>query len=112
MLALAIMQRPMNTSSCPQVAACMLLLLTRCQDYLGRTRMCVHVPVLCCCCCCCAAAAARARMVVYDDFEVQFNASAKTKRGLQLPPYRYNVTARPRCARTHCHRPLSHKVYV
>uniref|UniRef100_A0A383W9S6 Peptidase C1A papain C-terminal domain-containing protein n=1 Tax=Tetradesmus obliquus TaxID=3088 RepID=A0A383W9S6_TETOB len=35
------------------------------------------------------------RMVVNNDFEVQFNASAKTKSGLSLPPYRYNVTARP-----------------
>jgi hypothetical protein len=39
------------------------------------------------------------RMVVYDDFEVQFNGSAKSKRGLSLPPYRYNVTAKPRCVR-------------
>jgi hypothetical protein len=37
-------------------------------------------------------------MVVNNDFEVQFNASAKDKAGLQLPPYRYNVSARPRCA--------------
>uniref|UniRef100_A0A383VW72 Peptidase C1A papain C-terminal domain-containing protein n=1 Tax=Tetradesmus obliquus TaxID=3088 RepID=A0A383VW72_TETOB len=35
------------------------------------------------------------RMVVNNDFEVQFNASAKGKPGLELPPYRYNVTARP-----------------
>ncbi|WIA23946.1 hypothetical protein OEZ85_013585 [Tetradesmus obliquus] len=35
------------------------------------------------------------RMVVNADFEVQFKASAKGKPGLELPPYRYNVTARP-----------------
>jgi hypothetical protein len=39
------------------------------------------------------------RMVVSNDFDVQFNSSAKTQPGLSLPPYRYNVTSRPRCIR-------------
>uniref|UniRef100_A0A383W3I5 Peptidase C1A papain C-terminal domain-containing protein n=1 Tax=Tetradesmus obliquus TaxID=3088 RepID=A0A383W3I5_TETOB len=34
------------------------------------------------------------RMVVNNDFEVQFNASVRGMGGLTLPPYRYNVTAR------------------
>uniref|UniRef100_A0A383VUU5 Peptidase C1A papain C-terminal domain-containing protein n=1 Tax=Tetradesmus obliquus TaxID=3088 RepID=A0A383VUU5_TETOB len=34
-------------------------------------------------------------LAVNNDFEVQFNASARTRPGLQLPPYRYNVSARP-----------------
>jgi hypothetical protein len=36
-------------------------------------------------------------MVANNDFDVQFNASAKYRRGSSLPPYRYNVTSRPRC---------------
>jgi hypothetical protein len=36
------------------------------------------------------------RMVVNNDFDVQFNSSAMSQPGLSLPPYRYNVTARPR----------------
>jgi hypothetical protein len=39
------------------------------------------------------------RMVVNDDFEVQFNESARFRRGLTLPPYRFRVTAKPRCGR-------------
>ncbi|WIA23159.1 hypothetical protein OEZ85_001490 [Tetradesmus obliquus] len=35
------------------------------------------------------------RMLVNNDFEVQFNASARNKRGLLLLPYRYNITAKP-----------------
>jgi hypothetical protein len=35
-------------------------------------------------------------MVVNNDFEQQFNESARFKAGSVLPPYRYNVTAKPR----------------
>jgi hypothetical protein len=34
------------------------------------------------------------RIAVYDDINVQFNASARNKTALQLPPYRRNITAR------------------
>jgi hypothetical protein len=44
----------------------------------------IHVPATC-------------RLAVNNDFEVQFNASARIKSGLQLPPYRYNTSAKPRC---------------
>jgi hypothetical protein len=37
------------------------------------------------------------RMVVNNDFEVQFNETKRLKAGMSLPPYRYNVTAKPRC---------------
>jgi hypothetical protein len=44
------------------------------------------------------------RMVVNNDFEVQFNETKRLKAGMSLPPYRYNVTAKPRCG--YCHSEL------
>jgi hypothetical protein len=38
-------------------------------------------------------------MVVNNDFEVQLNETKRVKAGMSLPPYRYNVTAKPRCGR-------------
>jgi hypothetical protein len=35
------------------------------------------------------------RLVVYDDFEVQFNSSVRDKPGLSIKPYRFNATAKP-----------------
>jgi hypothetical protein len=37
-------------------------------------------------------------LVVNDDFEVQFNGSARAQPGLSLKPYRFNATAKPSCA--------------
>ncbi|KAF8072389.1 RCH2 [Scenedesmus sp. PABB004] len=35
------------------------------------------------------------RITVNDDFAVQFNASARSRRGVELPPYVFNATAKP-----------------
>ncbi|WIA31728.1 hypothetical protein OEZ86_002604 [Tetradesmus obliquus] len=35
------------------------------------------------------------RIIIYDDFQVQFNRSAKLRTSEQLPPYQRNLTARP-----------------
>jgi hypothetical protein len=34
-------------------------------------------------------------LVVNDDFEVQFNGSARAQPGLSLKPYRFNATVKP-----------------
>lgn len=35
------------------------------------------------------------RLIIMDDFEVQFDASTRDKKGLEVSPYRYNVSAKP-----------------
>lgn len=35
------------------------------------------------------------RIIIPDDFNIQFNNSVSNTPGLDLPPYRENVTAKP-----------------